>query len=233
MSHTHTQPHKQSYSLSKIKYCQAQVQVQVRSKVRSQVRSRRSKVPGLRPGLTLNLVCHPLTTTQGHSMRIFVKKMVQRCGVWQIKPMTSPDQDPLSTKSNSSGFGSYSQMKFKKGCKNGEKCHGLVWYHTNGMVWYHQETCLWCFLTIPNLTIIFFTNFTAFSKLHLWITPKTQTVWFGGQWGCHGLNLPYSTPLRHFSNKYFHTVPLWIMLWSYDGSRLKSIQRFLELQREL
>ena len=25
-------------------------------------------------------------TTQGHSMRIFVKKMVQRCGVWQIKP---------------------------------------------------------------------------------------------------------------------------------------------------
>ena len=50
--------------------------------------------------------------TQGHSMRIFVRKMAQRCGVWQIKPMTSPDQDPLSTKSNSSGFGSYSQMKF-------------------------------------------------------------------------------------------------------------------------
>ena len=50
--------------------------------------------------------------TQGHSMRIFVRKMPQRCGVWQIKPMTSPDLDPLSTKSNSSGFGSYSQMKF-------------------------------------------------------------------------------------------------------------------------
>ena len=50
--------------------------------------------------------------TQGHSMWIFVKKMAKRCGGWQIKPMTSPDQDPLSTKSNSSGFGSYSQMKF-------------------------------------------------------------------------------------------------------------------------
>ena len=50
--------------------------------------------------------------SQGHSMRIFVRKMPQRCGVWQIKPMASLDQDPLSTKSNSSGFGSYSQMKF-------------------------------------------------------------------------------------------------------------------------
>ena len=49
--------------------------------------------------------------TQGHSMRIFVRKMPQRCGVWQIKPMASVDQDPLSTKSNNSGFGSYSQMK--------------------------------------------------------------------------------------------------------------------------
>ena len=41
--------------------------------------------------------------SQGHSMRIFVRKMV---------PMTSQDQDPLSTKSNSLGFVSYSQMKF-------------------------------------------------------------------------------------------------------------------------
>ena len=42
----------------------------------------------------------------------------------------------------------------------------------------------------------------AFSKLHLWITPKTEHVWF--HWNlilvlwCHMLNLPYSTPLRHF-----------------------------------
>ena len=28
---------------------------------------------------------------QGHSMRIFVRKMVQECGVWQKKPLTSPD----------------------------------------------------------------------------------------------------------------------------------------------
>ena len=42
--------------------------------------------------------------TQRHSRRKFFRKMVQRSGVWQNKPMTSPDQDPLSTKSNSSGF---------------------------------------------------------------------------------------------------------------------------------
>ena len=50
--------------------------------------------------------------------KIFVKKMVQRCGVWQIKPMTSPDQDPLSTKSNSSGFGSYSRVLQKASLPN-------------------------------------------------------------------------------------------------------------------
>ena len=55
---------------------------------------------------------------QGHSPKVLVKKKVQRCGVWQIKPMTSLDQDPLSTKSNNSGFGGYSQMKIYKGCKN-------------------------------------------------------------------------------------------------------------------
>ena len=57
--------------------------------------------------------------TQGPSLKVFVKKKVQRCGVWQIKPMTSLDQDPLSTKSNNSGFGGYSQMKFYEGYKNG------------------------------------------------------------------------------------------------------------------
>ena len=45
---------------------------------------------------------------QGSSLKVFVKKKVQRCGVWQIKPMTSLDQDPLSTKSNMCGFGGYS-----------------------------------------------------------------------------------------------------------------------------
>ena len=66
--------------------------------------------------------------TQGPSLKVFVKKKVQRCGVWQIKPMTSLDQDPLSTKSNNSGFGGYSQMKIYKGCKNGTKLDILVWF---------------------------------------------------------------------------------------------------------
>ena len=43
---------------------------------------------------------------------IFVKKMAQRCGVRQIKRMTSQDQDQVSMKSNMFGFGGYSQMKF-------------------------------------------------------------------------------------------------------------------------
>ena len=66
--------------------------------------------------------------SQGPSLKVFVKKKVQRCGVWQIKPMTSLDQDPLSTKSNNSGFGGYSQMKIYKGCKNGRKFDILVWF---------------------------------------------------------------------------------------------------------
>ena len=45
--------------------------------------------------------------------------MAQRCGVWQINPMTSPDQEQLSMKSNNSGFGGYAQIKFYKGGKNG------------------------------------------------------------------------------------------------------------------
>ena len=50
--------------------------------------------------------------TQVPSSIIFVKKMVQRCGVWLIKRMTSQDQDQVSMKSNMFGFGGYSQMKF-------------------------------------------------------------------------------------------------------------------------
>ena len=38
--------------------------------------------------------CLIQTQTQEPSLGVFVKKMVQRCGVWQIKPMTSLDQDP-------------------------------------------------------------------------------------------------------------------------------------------
>ena len=57
---------------------------------------------------------------------IFVKKMVQRCGVWQIKHMTSLDQDQVSMKSNMFGFRGYSQMKFYKNYKTAR--NGLVWF---------------------------------------------------------------------------------------------------------
>ena len=53
-----------------------------------------------------------LNLAQVPSSIIFVKKMVQRCGVWQIKGMTSQDQDQVSTKSIMFGFGGYSQKKF-------------------------------------------------------------------------------------------------------------------------
>ena len=46
------------------------------------------------------------------SMTLFDKKMVRRCGVWQIKHMTSQDKDQVLMKSNMLGFGGYSQMKF-------------------------------------------------------------------------------------------------------------------------
>ena len=65
---------------------------------------------------------------QGPISVIFVRKMAQRCGVWQINPMTPPDQEQLSMKSNNSGFGGYSQMKIYKGCKNGTKLDILVWF---------------------------------------------------------------------------------------------------------
>ena len=61
--------------------------------------------------------------------------------------------------------------------------------------------------TKPNQSI--FGHFIGFIKLNLSITPKTEHVWFHGHlilvlW-CHMLNLPYSTPLRHFFNKYYAT----------------------------
>ena len=52
------------------------------------------------------------TSTQVPSMTLFDKKMVRRCGVWQIKRMTSQDKDQVLMKSNMLGFGGYSQMKF-------------------------------------------------------------------------------------------------------------------------
>ena len=50
--------------------------------------------------------------TQVPSMTLFDKKMVRRCGVWQIKRMNSQDKDQVLMKSNMLGFGGYSQMKF-------------------------------------------------------------------------------------------------------------------------
>ena len=47
-------------------------------------------------------------------MKLFVRKMAQSCGVWQIKRMTSLVQDQVSIKSNMFGFRGYSQMKFYK-----------------------------------------------------------------------------------------------------------------------
>ena len=79
----------------------------------------------LRPQTDLN---YPLT--QVPTSIIFVKKMAQRCGVWQIKRMTSQDQDQVSMKSNMFGFGGYSQMKFWKCQKLDKKVsfgYGLVW----------------------------------------------------------------------------------------------------------
>ena len=67
-----------------------------------------------------------LETAQVPSSIIFVKKMVHRCGVWQIKRMTSPDQDQVSMKSNMFGFRGYSQIKFYKTYKTAK--NGLVWF---------------------------------------------------------------------------------------------------------
>ena len=75
------------------------------------------------------------TDTQGPISVIFVKKMAQRCGVWQIKRMTSLDQDQVSMKSNMFGFRGYSQMKFYKTYKTAK--NGLVWF---GMV----RACISC-----------------------------------------------------------------------------------------
>ena len=66
------------------------------------------------------------SSSQVPSSIIFVKKMAQRCGVWQIKRMTSQDQDQVSMKSNMFGFRGYSQMKFYKTYKTAKK--GLVWF---------------------------------------------------------------------------------------------------------
>ena len=75
----------------------------------------------------------------------------------------------------------------------------------------HKLTWNTCpYQTKPKQSI--FSCFIGFVKLHLWITPKTEHVWFHGDlilvlW-CHTLHLPYSTPLYHFLNKYYATGPL-------------------------
>ena len=75
-------------------------------------------------------MCKDLTpykvTSQVPNSIIFVKKMVQRCGVWQIKRMTSLDQDQASMKSNMFGFGGYSQIMFYITYKRAK--YGLVWF---------------------------------------------------------------------------------------------------------
>ena len=59
-----------------------------------------------------SFVMHRASCTQVPSMTLFDKKMVRRCGVWQIKRVTSQDKDQVLMKSNMLGFGGYSQMKF-------------------------------------------------------------------------------------------------------------------------
>ena len=64
--------------------------------------------------------------SQGFSSIIFVQKMAQRCGVWQIKHMTLLVQGQVSMKSNMFGFRGYSQMEFYKTYKTAK--NGLVWF---------------------------------------------------------------------------------------------------------
>ena len=49
--------------------------------------------------------------TQVPSPILFDWKMVQRCGIWQIKPLASQKQEPLSVKSNNSGFWTFWTLK--------------------------------------------------------------------------------------------------------------------------
>ena len=74
--------------------------------------------------------------------------MAQRCGVWQIKRMTSQDQDQVSMKSNMFGFRGYSQMKFYKTYKTAEK--GLFWFvnHASPFGIPSKEKCLAKFLNL-------------------------------------------------------------------------------------
>ena len=70
--------------------------------------------PKMKISITFLLPLHLIfsTSTQVPSMTLFDKKMVRRCGVWQIKRMNSQDKDQVLMKSNMLGFGGYSQMKF-------------------------------------------------------------------------------------------------------------------------
>ena len=62
---------------------------------------------------------------------IFVKKLAQRCGVWQIKHITSPDQDQVSMKLNMFGFGVIHKWSFTKPIKQTKiDWFGLVWFDT-------------------------------------------------------------------------------------------------------
>ena len=58
------------------------------------------------------LIMLPLRKTQEPSPKAFVRKIPQRCGIWQIKPMPSLDQDQLSLKLKNSGFWTFWTSKF-------------------------------------------------------------------------------------------------------------------------
>ena len=52
--------------------------------------------------------------------------MAQKCGIWQIKPMTFQDQMQVAVESNNSGFGNYSLIKltnFKSHLWTHDTCH--------------------------------------------------------------------------------------------------------------
>ena len=52
--------------------------------------------------------------TQVPSPTVFVIKKAQRSGIWQIKPLASLEQKPLSVKSNNSGFWTFWTLNVDK-----------------------------------------------------------------------------------------------------------------------
>ena len=64
--------------------------------------------------------------SQEPSPKAFVRKIPQRCGIWQIKPKPSLDQDELSLKLKNSGFWTFWTSKltnFKTRLWTRDTCH--------------------------------------------------------------------------------------------------------------